>query len=163
MVISNTTPLNYLILIGRVELLATLYGEVVIPPAVHQELTSAAAPAVVKAWFARKPEWLRIELVALPVNAPLHPGESQAIALAQKLQADALIIDDLDGRKEAVRRGIRIIGTLRVLFDAAGKNLCDLPEAYEALRHTSFRTSATVMGHFLELDSARRRTNHDAQ
>jgi predicted nucleic acid-binding protein len=33
-VVADTTPLNYLIIIGRVEILATLFGEVLIPQAV---------------------------------------------------------------------------------------------------------------------------------
>ena len=47
-VVADTTPINYLILIGETEVLPKLYGRVVIPPAVHEELTNSRAPASVR-------------------------------------------------------------------------------------------------------------------
>ena len=38
-VVADATPLRYLVLIGEVEVLAVLYGDVLIPPAVVEELT----------------------------------------------------------------------------------------------------------------------------
>ena len=54
-----------------------------------------------------------------PALAELDPGEREAIALAETLRADALIIDEKMGRREAERRKLRVIGTVRVLDDAA--------------------------------------------
>ena len=66
----------------------------------------------------------------------LDPGEREAIALAEALRADALIMDDRAGRREAERQGLRVIGTLRVLYDAAETGLLSLAEALEALQRS---------------------------
>jgi predicted nucleic acid-binding protein len=47
MVISDTSPLNYLILIGCDDVLPQLYHQVVVPAAVLQELRHADTPVVV--------------------------------------------------------------------------------------------------------------------
>jgi predicted nucleic acid-binding protein len=71
--------------------------------------------------------------------------------LAQELQADALIIDEPDGRQEAIRQGLRVIGTLRVLYDAAEAGLCNLAEAYARLQHTTFRAHPRLFRTFLDM------------
>jgi predicted nucleic acid-binding protein len=69
----------------------------------------------------------------------LDVGEREAIHLAKELAADALIIDEPEGREAAKRQELRVIGTLRVLYDAAEAGLCDLERAYERLQQTTFR------------------------
>ena len=49
----------------------------------------------------------------------LDSGEQQAIALAEEVAADLLLVDDWDARLEAKRRRLRVVGTLRVLADGA--------------------------------------------
>jgi predicted nucleic acid-binding protein len=68
----------------------------------------------------------------------LDPVEREAIALAEVVRADALIMDDRAGRREAQRRGLRVIGTLRVLYDAAETGLLNLADALEALQRSGF-------------------------
>ena len=43
-VVSDTSPINYLVLIGFKDLLPRLFDRVLIPEAVHHELQSDAAP-----------------------------------------------------------------------------------------------------------------------
>jgi len=158
-VISDTTPINYLILIDCIDLLSTLYGRVVIPQAVFNELQAESVPQEVKAWIAALPHWVEVHALLSPPDASLAHldiGEQEAIALAKELDADLLIIDESEGRNEARRQGVRFIGTLRVLYDAAGLGLCDLPEAYNRLRQTSFRVSEKIMERFLALDAQRK-------
>lgn len=62
-VVADTTPVNYLILIGEIDVLAKLYGRVVIPPAVHDELTCSRAPESVRGWIAQPPAWLEFRLL----------------------------------------------------------------------------------------------------
>ena len=62
-VIADTTPLNYLVLIGESELLPTLYGGVVIPTAVLMELRARGVPALVREWATIPQSWLRVERV----------------------------------------------------------------------------------------------------
>jgi predicted nucleic acid-binding protein len=85
-VVSNTTPLNYLVLIGRAEILKALYQRVVIPQAVFTELTSIKAPDKVRAWITAHPGWLTIEQAPNVIDSELEAiqiGERQAISLSR--------------------------------------------------------------------------------
>ena len=85
----------------------------------------------------------------------LDAGEREAICLAQALEADALIIDEPVGREVAKRQGLRVIGTMRVLYDAAAAGLCDLAQAYERLQHTIFRAHPDLYRIFLDMYAQR--------
>jgi len=87
--------------------------------------------------------------------AELDPGEREAIALAEALRADALIIDEKRGRREAERRKLRVIGTVRVLDDAAEVGLIDLPTALDRLQSFGFYLDATLRQFLLDRHSAR--------
>jgi predicted nucleic acid-binding protein len=54
-VLSDTSPINYLILTGEIEILPALFGQVVIPTAVLQELQHAGTPAEVQQWISKPP------------------------------------------------------------------------------------------------------------
>jgi predicted nucleic acid-binding protein len=129
-VVADSAPLHYLILLDLTDLLPKLYGDVLIPLAVANELTSAGAPAKVRWWLAAPPVWLRIEPISPErvriVSEALDPGEREAIALAQVVHADLLLIDDSEGRSEARRLGLRVTGTLGVLRVAAERKLIDV-------------------------------------
>jgi predicted nucleic acid-binding protein len=84
------------------------------------------------------------------VPATLGKGEREAIALSAALRADGLLIDEWAGRREAERLGIPVIGTLRVLADAAEQGIGDLPTAIERLRSTNFRASAELLEYVLK-------------
>ena len=104
-VIADSTPLNYLILIHQVDLLPQLFDRILIPPAVFEELQHQEAPEVVQRWIAAPPSWLQVQAlrsVLDPALGFLDPGEREAIALAEELQADQLLLDDADARREAV-------------------------------------------------------------
>ena len=62
-VISDTSPICYLLLIGEIELLSQLYGQVLIPKIVQQELSNERSPTIVQNWIKNPPNWLRIETV----------------------------------------------------------------------------------------------------
>jgi predicted nucleic acid-binding protein len=96
-VVSDTSPLNYLILCEVVEILPKLYERVVIPQAVYAELASPDAPPVVQEWVRQLPPWLTV-LNASHLDMSLHldPGECEAICLAQEIHADGLIVDEAE-------------------------------------------------------------------
>jgi hypothetical protein len=102
-VVADTTPLRYLVVIEREHLLPALYGRVLIPPAVAEELNHKSTPDVVRAWLASRPNWLEIRqpMHALPPEVDLDQGEREAIALDEELAADLLLIDEWDARLEA--------------------------------------------------------------
>jgi predicted nucleic acid-binding protein len=58
-VIADSTPLNYLILIHQADLLPPLFDRVVIPPAVFEELQHQETPDLVRRWIAGPPSWLQ--------------------------------------------------------------------------------------------------------
>ena len=142
-VVADTTPLQYLILIQHEHVLPALYGRVVVPPAVISELSRDETPKPVRDWLTETPAWLEVQgpktVTRSPV--PLGPGELEAIALAEELKADALLIDDWDGRQEALRRHLNVFGTLRVLADASDEGIVDLRIAVDRLRQTNFRAN----------------------
>ena len=152
-VVADTTPINYLILIGEIDVLARLYGRVIIPQAVHEELTRLRTPESVRAWIAQPPDWLEILVPArIPDSAlaKLDAGERDAITLAEELCADQLIVDELLGRREAERRGLSVIGTIGVLREASEEGLLDLRIAVERLRQTSFHISPSILAILLK-------------
>jgi predicted nucleic acid-binding protein len=159
-VIADTTPINYLVLIGHIDVLEQLYGQVLIPNGVYQELQAVDSPDVVKDWITHHPSWIEVHQVkrdSLIGLENLDMGEAEAIVLAEQLHADALIIDERDGRREAIKRKLRVIGTLRVLSDAAAQELIDLESAFSLLRSTSFRAAPEIFQYFLDLESERKR------
>ena len=152
-IISNSTPINYLVLIDQINVLRHLYAHVMIPQAVFGELQDEGTPGKVKAWVASHPEWLEVRTVSAsldPMLASLEVGEREAISLAKEIQADALIIDEPDGREAAKRQGLRVIGTLRVLYDAAEAGLCELEQTYDDLQQTTFRAHPQLFRAFLD-------------
>jgi predicted nucleic acid-binding protein len=159
-VIADTTPLNYLVLIGHADILPVLYGRVLIPRAVYLELQHERTPDVVRVWIAHPPSWLEIRTIArVQVDIPdgLDPGEAEAITLAEEIKADLLIVDDRAARVEAVRRHLTVLGTLRVLSDAAEADLLDLPTALAKLQQTTFRADSTLIQNYLDRDAERKK------
>jgi len=138
-VVADTSPINYLILIGQVELLNRLYTRILIPPAVLAELNHPLAPEPVQQWAGDPPKWLEVLRPNTSLTlAQLDLGESEAIALAVEMHAEALLVDELAGRQQAVRRGLRVAGTLSVLDEADKAGLVNFDQAIAQLRKTSF-------------------------
>ncbi|MFB2981516.1 DUF3368 domain-containing protein [Microseira sp. BLCC-F43] len=152
-VISDTSPLCYLLLIDLVDLLPQLYGRVIIPQAVRDELSAPGAPDIVQIWISQPPEWLEIQTIT---NQPdmmlsqLDLGELEAIALAEQLGADAILLDDREARQIATERGLEIIGLLGILGAAASRGLVDFSIAIERLQQTTFRASSRLIQSLLE-------------
>lgn len=131
-VVADTSPLNYLVLIGHIEVLPYFYRRVLIPPSVWEELQDAGTPDPVRTWAARPPVWLERHALRTPPDASLNfldRGEREAIALALEVGADRLIADETLAQEEAKRRKVSVIGTLGVLRNSARANLLSLPEA----------------------------------
>ena len=157
-VIADSSPLNYLTLIGSVDVLRELYGSVVVPQQVVSELIDPAAPRDVRIWASNLPHWIDVREVVINDDemTNLDPGERAAIVLAQSEPGTLLLIDEAAGRIEASRRGIRNTGTLGVLRAAALKDYVDLPSALARLLETNFRVSMELVNALLAEDGDRR-------
>lgn len=62
-VVADTSPLNYLVLIGHIEILHTLYTRIVVPLEVLDELTNSDAPPLIRDWVGSRPDWLEARAV----------------------------------------------------------------------------------------------------
>lgn len=145
-VVSDTTPLHYLILTGSIGALAEMYGQVIVPPAVHAELMHPGAPEVVRGWMAARPSWLSVRQPKGPlVAAGLDRGESEAITLALEVRADVLLMDEQHSRLSAQRLGVQVRGTVGVLIAASLAGLVDGPAVAAVLKRTNFRASEALL------------------
>ena len=154
-VVSDTSPICYLLLINRVDILQALYDVVIIPQAVANELSASEAPSVVKSWIAHPPIWLQIQLIETPQNTELRMldlGEREAILLAEQLNADLVILDDKAARRIARERRLRIIGLLGILKEAARIDLLDLEATFEQLRDVGFWVVPSLLAQLLTED-----------
>jgi predicted nucleic acid-binding protein len=146
-VVADTSPLNYLIRLGYIDILAEIYGRVLVPDAVLSEMQHPEAPSDVRAWASTPPEWLERALVQeLDESLPeeLGVGEREAISLALEVRADILLIDERAGRREAEARHIEVAGTLAVLLQASLRGHFEFPDAMKRLRQFGFRASRAV-------------------
>lgn len=148
-VVADSGPLHYLILLEQVDLLRRFYGQVLVPQAVASELSTSGAPGVVREWITGPPSWVEVRAVASEVveaiTDDLDIGERSAIALAETLHADLLLIDEAAGRAEAKRRHLRVTGTLGVLRSGAEQGLVNVPDLLERLKATSFYLDETLL------------------
>ena len=150
-VIADTAPINYLVLIGHVEILPKLFEKVVLPSAVKDELSNPETPTTVRKWIAAPPQWLEIRHAGgLEGVSSLGAGETEAIALALELRADLLLMDDRRGVKAARSKGIEVTGTLGVLGLAGKRGLVNLTEAFDLIKKTNFRCPQTIMDELLD-------------
>lgn len=138
-VVSNTSPLNYLVLLKKDHILPDLFGAVLIPPAVLTELSRKESPDAVRAWVGTAPPWLRIQTPRIvDTSLDLDGGEREAIALALEVKADRILLDDAKARRLATAKGLRVAGTLAVLVEAHERSLLDIKRTIEELRETTF-------------------------
>jgi predicted nucleic acid-binding protein len=98
----------------------------------------------VRQWIAKAPEWLRVRGIQTTPSAPLlilDVGEREAIQLAVEVSADAVLMDDAEGRSVAESFGPRVSGTLGILERASRLGMIDLRQAFAKLEQTNFRIS----------------------
>ncbi len=152
-VVSNTSPICYLLLINEIDVLPQLYGQVIIPQAVYNELRASGSPLVLQNWIAQPPDWLKIRSVTTQPDTELEQidiGEREAILLAEQLGISAILLDDKAARRIAIIRGLNVTGVLGILGDAATMGFLDLPAAIERLRQTGVLVSSSLIQSLLE-------------
>ena len=152
-VIADTGPINYLLQLGLIHLLADRYDRVLLPAAVLQELKDPGAPRLVRQWIATPPEWVEViyDIPADPtLPAQLGPGEREAITFALRWGVD-LALDDERARVEAKRRGLVPLGTLLLLAQAAQQQSIPLSETLDALIKLGFYIDSRLYAEVLAL------------
>ena len=150
-VVSDTSPLRYLVAIGGIDWLPVLFGEVICPPEVIEECLHPGAPAELRNWASSCPAWLRVVKgetgsLPLPDGSVLDRGEDAALRLARNLPADLVLIDERKGRAVAARLGLAVAGTVGVLVEASLRGLTDFDGAIQRLREgTNFRIEDDIL------------------
>lgn len=146
-IVSDTSPVTSLIQINRLELLNQIFGQVVIPRAVYDELCRVPGQKEVmdrQNWFFVEHAKDLQQVKTLEID--LDPGEAEAIILALELKADYLIIDEFKGRNRATEIGLKIIGTLGVLLQAKQKGFIPAvkPLVDDLIEKAEFRVHAVL-------------------
>ena len=120
LVVADTSPVNYLILIQYVEILPLMFEKIFMPAQVRDELTDIEAPRVVREWIAAPPAWLEVWPVSIRESSDgswqrLGEGEKAAISLAMDLGAGLILMDERQGTAAARGRGLAVTGTVGIL------------------------------------------------
>ena len=140
LVVADTTPLNYLILIGHINILGSLFVKVLVPEGVLDELDHPKAPLEVKLWSRSLPKWVQVVRAGKPdITLPLGRGEIEAISLALEKQVRVILIDERKGRSAAQSMGLLPVGTLNLIDLADEMGLLSGVDALDAIRKTNFR------------------------
>jgi uncharacterized protein len=125
-VVSDTSPIRALAFVDALSLLHALFGEVLVPSAVEQELRTprdGGAPVdLTQVPFIQVCQPTDLSRIA-ELRADLDPGEAEAIALAGQIGATLLLIDERKGRRFAQAAGFQTMGALGVLLRAKKANL----------------------------------------
>jgi predicted nucleic acid-binding protein len=157
--VSNTTPPRYLVAIDQHHLLGQLFEKVFVPSAVHEELTEARTPDMVRLRVLSLPAWYEVQMVsdrqeAFPVT--LHRGERDAILLAEMIQPDVILIDEQIGRLVALGRNLPVSGTLGILERADLMSfISDFPKVLKQLKSCGFYLSDSLERQLLQRHHAR--------
>jgi predicted nucleic acid-binding protein len=156
LVVADSGPLRYLVVIAAIHILPRLYDQVALPPAVVAELRHPSAPIDVQSWARTLPPWITVRSPATNyLPEVLDAGESEAIALAMELSADLILLDEREGRREARALGLQLSGTIGVLERGAERGWIDLDAAFQRLTATNYRIDRSYITAALERNRAR--------
>ncbi|MBI4023346.1 MAG: DUF3368 domain-containing protein [Verrucomicrobia bacterium] len=148
-VVSDTTAITSLLKIQRPDLLRSLFSEIIIPDAVARELARRhpALPAFIQVRYVRE------QAAVTALMGRLDPGEAEAITLAKETEADALLIDDREGRVIAEAMGIRCLGLAGAMLLARQLGLISsLTEILTELElRANFRLAENIRTRLLDL------------
>lgn len=128
--VADAGPLIHLSWLGRLDLLPALFEEVLVPPAVEDEVLRAGphVPGVAALREAFGSGWLKPQAVSDPgpvatLRARLDAGESEAIVLMREGRAQVLLLDERRARATAQQEGLPVVGTIGILRMARDQDL----------------------------------------
>ena len=145
-VVSDATPLIGLAKIGQLVLLQDMFGEVLVPQAVYNEVVWGA-PHNPDAVEIRHSDWIHVRQVSDQMRVDylrvdLDAGEAEALVLASELEADWLLVDEIKARLASELLGMRFIGTLGLLLLAKRQGRIEkIRPLLDALRSHKFYLS----------------------
>jgi len=153
-IISNTTPIITLLTISKLELLRNIYGKIIIPEGVYQEIEEGKSKNFYK--DLSKIDWIEIKSIAdkepLKYISDLDKGEAEVIVLANEINADLVIIDEKAGREYAEHFGIKLTGTIGILLKAKQLDLINKIEPLlKTMKENGIWLSQKFINHVLKI------------
>ena len=153
-IVSDASPVTSLIQVGQLELLNAVFGQVVVPRAVYNELCKVPGQQTI----IDQQNWLFIDHAkdlkhVKTLENELDAGEAEAIVLALEMRADYLVIDEFKGRNKAEEIGLKIIGSLGVLLQAKQKGLISVvkPLIDDLIQKAEFRVHPALYQQVLNI------------
>ena len=153
---TNTTPLIALAQCDLFPLLHTLFGQVLMPPAVHREVVSEGdgragaaetQSAVADGWLVMQElqESAAEDARGLQQAFLLGDGESEVLALARQQPTDVILLDEARAVRCAREMGLPVLRTVGLLLQAKAQgHLESVQPALDQLRLAGFRLSESV-------------------
>ena len=124
-VISNTTPILSLLKIDKIDILKELYGKIIIPLAVYQEIEKGKYKQYYQDITLLN--WIEIKKIqdtnSTDYFFDLDDGEAEVLILAKEINADLVLLDEIIGRRYAKQLQINLTGTIGILLKAKEKGL----------------------------------------
>ncbi|TVR71093.1 MAG: DUF3368 domain-containing protein [Spirochaetaceae bacterium] len=126
-IVSDSSPLVALSIVGMLHLIERLYGELRIPEAVLEEVTVSGKPSSreLEAFLENKTQAVRNRIAADMLGSAIGKGEAEAIILALETNASAVMIDDRKARRYARMRELPVTGTVGLLIQAKSRGLVE--------------------------------------
>ncbi|HEX4422007.1 MAG TPA: DUF3368 domain-containing protein [Kofleriaceae bacterium] len=153
-VIADTSPLQYLFQLGILDILRELYGTVLVPDAVRDELRVGRLLGIDVPDPASFP-WMTIRstsIHAVVVPLGLGTGESAALSIALDTEDAIIVLDDAAARAAAATLKIPTTGTLGVLLLAKERELVpSLANLLVDLEQRGFRIAPALVARVLAM------------
>ena len=141
--VSNTGPIIALSAIDHLEILKSIFEEVVLPETVHNEIMQGGKDFSGLGCY-RKSTWIKVQPLTHPIEpllgTLLDKGEASVIQLAREIGADFVLIDERKARKIARKiYGIHVVGSARILIEAKHQGLIpNVRTALEGMRSAGY-------------------------
>ncbi len=154
MIIADSSPLIFLAVIDKLELIKILFDDVLIPEAVYKEITqyNKLNYKVLDNYFLRKVKKINNLAAAEFLKSDIDDGESEVIVLASELGVDHVLMDDSKGRRRAELYGLKVKGTLSVLIQAKRNGVIEsVKEQMDSLISHGFRIDHALYSRVLAI------------
>ena len=157
-IVFNSSPLIFLSSLGFLDSFLTTASQFLLPEGVKQEISAKqdkSSQHINRLIGENTLLVQKVQLLSLAnrLNERLGIGESEAITLGIELQPDYIILDDFAARKEAIRLGLNVKGTLAVIRKLLldGKiNISNLDILYQQIREVNFRVKREIFDGIFE-------------
>jgi predicted nucleic acid-binding protein len=151
-VVFNSSPLIFLSQLDFLELFLQYDYQFYVPKIVINEINAKQDEAsnhvnVVVANNGLIVKQINLFSLANSINERLGRGEAEAITLATELQSDYVILDDFAARREAMRLGLNVKGTLAIVKKMMADDkvkIDDLDQFYQQLLQIKFRIKRSI-------------------